>query len=289
MAELVWNEAGGRRYELGADRGVLYHKDVNGDYTDGEVWNGLKSVTRSPSGGEPTKMYADNRVWLTLLSVEEFSATIECMMYPKGFERYDGLVEAVPGVLLGQQPRGTFGFAWRTLIGNDLVGQTHGYKIHLAYECLAKPTEQASNTINESPETTEFSYELSTTPVPVTGYQPTAYVCIDSTRVSQQDLAAVELVLYGSNGQNPQLPLPDAVLALFDGAVMIAQPTVPTYNWTTDVLTIPTMVGVEYLIDDEVQAAGPQPMTATTNVVARPTAGYYFGEDADTYWQFVYA
>lgn len=285
MTKLVWNETGSRKYELGADRGVLYHKDENGAYTDGEAWNGLKSVTKSPSGGEPTKMYADNQVWLTLLSVEEFAATIECMMYPKGFEKYDGLAEPVPGVLLGQQPRGKFGFGWRTLLGNDVAGQTYGYKLHFAYECLAKPTEQAANTINESPETTSFSYELSTTPVPVTGHSPTAYVCVDSTRVSANDLAALELIVYGSDGQHPRLPLPDQILALFQGAVLIPQPTVPSF--AGNVITIPSMTGVEYLIDDEVVPAGAQPaITEDTYVLARPKSGYYFGDQADVYWEF---
>lgn len=293
MAAVVWNQPGERSFELGTDRGVLYHKDVNGVYNTGEAWNGLKSVTKSPSGGEPTKMYADNMVWLTLLSVEEFAATIECMMYPKGFEKYDGLASPVPGVVLGQQPRDSFGFAWRTLKGNDIEGQDAGYKIHLAYNCLAKPTEQAHNTINESPETTSFSYELSTTPVPTTDYKPTAYVCIDSTEVSPADLAALELILYGSPGVEPALPLPDQVIALFSGAILIAQPTVPTYDSGTDVLTIPASTGgntgVEYYIDGELQAAGPQVIAADTDVEARAKDGYYFGEDADIYWRFTFA
>lgn len=289
MTQLVWNQPGERVFELGTDRGVLYHKDINGVYTDGEAWNGLKSVSKSPSGGEPTKMYADNMVWLTLLSVEEFAATIECMMYPKGFEKYDGLATPVPGVVLGQQPRESFGFSWRTLKGNDIEGQEAGYKIHLAYGCLAKPTEQAHNTINESPETTSFSYELSTTPVTVTGYKPTAYVCIDSTEVDAGDLAALELILYGSVGQTPKLPLPDQVLGLFSGAVLVAQPTPPTYDSGTDTLTIPSMTGVDYLIDGEVQPSGPQVITGDVDVEARPKNGYYFGDDADTYWRITFS
>ncbi|MCA1806975.1 MAG: hypothetical protein LC687_03860, partial [Actinobacteria bacterium] len=194
---LKWDQTGERIYETGVDRGVLYIPDGSGDYNDGVVWNGLVSVSESPSGAEPTPMYADNIKYLNLVSREEFEASIEAFTYPDEFAQFDGTVEPEAGILIGQQTRGTFGLAYRTLVGNDVAGTDLGYKIHLIYGALAAPTEKAYGTVNESPEAITFSWELTTTPVAVTGHAPTASLVIDSTKVSESDLTAIELILYG--------------------------------------------------------------------------------------------
>ncbi len=219
MAQLLqWDQAGERVYETGVDRGVLYIPDVNGDFNDGVVWNGLVNVSESPSGAEATPQYADNIKYLNLVSAEEFGATIEAFTYPDEFGQFDGAVEAQPGVLLGQQNRGQFGLAYRTLIGNDLEGTDHGYKLHLIYNALAAPTEKAYATVNDSPEAITFSWELTTTPVTVTGYKPTASIVIDSRVVTPADLTALEAILYGDDvgPTQPRLPWPDEVITLMN-------------------------------------------------------------------------
>lgn len=214
---LTWHETGSKLYETGIERGALYLRDSEGAYTDGEAWNGLISVTESPSGAEPTKNYADNQVYMTLLSVEEFSATIECYTYPDSFARCNGEAEPSDGVFVGQQPRETFGMTYKTLVGNDVDSNNHGYKLHLIYGGLAAPSEKAYTTVNDSPEATTFSYELSTTPVGVEGMQPTALITIDSTKVEAQRLAELEGILYGSGDTEARLPLPDEVLEIMGG------------------------------------------------------------------------
>lgn len=204
MSKLKWDEVGKRFFETGVDHGVLYVPDVNGVYATGVPWNGLTTVTESPSGAESNKQYADNQVYLNLVSAEEFSATVEAFTYPDEFEEFDGSAELDPGLYIGQQARKPFGLSYRSLVGNDLEGQDHGYKLHLVYGCLAAPSERARATVNDSPEAMGLSWELSTTPVAVgtiggKEYRPTAHLTLDSTKVDAAALAAVEEILYGKD------------------------------------------------------------------------------------------
>lgn len=217
MAKLVWDNTGEKRYETGVDRGVLYvQKD--GAYPAGVVWNGLTAVSESPSGAEPTPLYADNIKYLNLMSAEEFNATIEAYDSPEEFDECDGTKEIVPGMSVGQQKRSTFGFCYRTLIGNDTKGTSYGYKIHIVYGALAAPSEKGYQTVNDSPEAITFSWEISTTPVPVTGGDPTSTVIIDSTVVDAAKLKLLEDALYGTEGEEAHLPLPDEIAAILGEA-----------------------------------------------------------------------
>lgn len=214
--KIVWDAVGEKLYESGVDHGVLYVQNTDGTYPKGIAWNGLTNVTESPSGAEANPQFADNIKYLNLLSAEEFNATIEAFTYPDEFGPCDGSAQPQIGVFVGQQPRKAFGFSYRTIIGNDVDGQTHGYKLHLVYGCMVSPSEKAYQTINESPEAITFSWDLTTTPAPVTGYKPTATLVIDSTLVDPADLAALETVLYGTApATEGSLPLPDAVIAMF--------------------------------------------------------------------------
>lgn len=215
MAVLSWDAVGDRLYETGVDHGVLYIPDVTGVYDNGVAWNGLISVQETPTGAESNKTYADNIVYLNLISLEEFGATIEAYTYPDEFAQFDGLAVPQPGVAVGQQARGIFGLSYRTRMGNDLEGDDFGYKLHLVYGCSATPSEKAYNTINDSPEAITFSWEITTTPVPVTGLRPTSLITIDSTTVAPADLTALETLLYGAVATDPALPTPDEVIALF--------------------------------------------------------------------------
>jgi len=214
MTALVWDDTAERFYETGVSNGVLYPIDAAGAYPLGVAWNGLVSVTESPSGAEPTALWADNIKYLTLVSAEEFSATIEAYTYPDEFAACDGSVVpgTATGVFLNQQPRKTFGLVYKTKVGNDVDGDAHGYKLHLLYGCLAAPSEKAYQTINESPEAITFSWEVSTTPPVITGYQPTSLIVIDSRTADATKLAALELILFGDTGTDPNLPLPDAII-----------------------------------------------------------------------------
>lgn len=222
MSKLVWDKTGERLYETGVRKGVLYLKGENGAYSNGVAWNGLTAVTESPSGAEATPLYADDIKYLNLLSAEEFSATIEAYTYPDEFAECDGSGSLVAGVFIGQQKRKQFGLCYRTVLGNDEDGEEYGYKLHIIYGCLAAPTEKAYATINDSPEAITFSWEISTTPVEVSGFKPTASLVIDSTKVDAEKLAALEEILYGKDGTvNPQtgavaprLPLPDEIKTL---------------------------------------------------------------------------
>lgn len=219
MTEITWDGVGERLYEAGIDHGVLYLRNDTGAYDRGYAWNGLTSVSESPSGAESNKQYADNIVYVNLVSTEEFSATIEAFTYPDEFAECDGSKEIAPGVFIGQQRRSTFGLAYRTLIGNDLKSTDLGYKLHLVYGGEAAPTEKAYSTVNDSPEAATFSWEVSTTPVAVPGHKPTATLVIDSTKVNSADLEALEAILYGSESDEPSLPLPAEVLALINATV----------------------------------------------------------------------
>lgn len=222
MSKLVWDKTGERLYETGVRKGVLYLKGENGAYSNGVAWNGLTAVTESPSGAEATPLYADDIKYLNLLSAEEFSATIEAYTYPDEFAECDGSGSLVAGVFIGQQKRKQFGLCYRTVLGNDEDGEEYGYKLHIIYGCLAAPTEKAYATINDSPEAITFSWEISTTPVEVSGFKPTASLVIDSTKVDADKLAALEEILYGKDGTGdpqtgavaPRLPLPDEIKTL---------------------------------------------------------------------------
>ena len=217
MSKLVWDTTGERYYETGVKNGVLYVQSA-GTYPKGVAWNGLTAITESPSGAEATPLYADDIKYLNLMSNEEFGATIEAYTYPDEFMVCDGSASLVEGVMLGQQTRSTFGLCYRTSLGNDTEGVDHGYKLHLIYGCLASPSEKAYSTINDSPEAITFSWEVSTTPVEVTGHKPTSCITIDSTKVDPGKLAALEKVLYGDTEVEPRLPLPDEIASIITQA-----------------------------------------------------------------------
>ena len=220
MAKLVWDKTGDRLYETGVKNGVLYIPTA-GVYSKGVAWNGLTAVTESPSGAEATALYANDTKYLSLMSAEEFGATIEAYTYPDEFAACDGSAELADGVMIGQQKRSTFGLCYKTTIGNDTEGNDHGYKLHIIYGALAKPSERAYASINDSPEAITFSWEITTTPVNVTGAKPTASLVIDSTKADPSKLAALEDILYGKDGEpanEPRLPLPDEIKSLMTAA-----------------------------------------------------------------------
>ena len=216
MAKLVWDQTGERLYETGVDRGVLFVYNTEGNkYGTGVPWNGLTAVNETPSGAESNPQYADNIKYLDLYSAEEFGATIEAFTYPEEFEECDGSAELVQGVTIGMQNRKMFGFSYRTLVGNDTEGTDHGYKLHLVYGAKASPSEKNRSTVNDSPEAVTFSWEVTTTPVNVTGFKPTAHLVIDSTKADPTKLAELEKKLYGDESAGvPTLPLPDEVKTL---------------------------------------------------------------------------
>ena len=215
--KLSWDNSGERFYETGVKNGVLYVQNA-GKYPKGVAWNGLTAVTESPSGAEATPLYADDIKYLELTSEEEFGGTIEAYTYPDEFAECDGSAELAKGVKISQQKRKSFGLAYRTTLGNDEDGNDHGYKLHLVYGCKAAPSEKAYATINDSPEAITFSWEFTTTPVAVTGHKPTAHIEIDSTKADPTCLAALEAKLFGSQSEDPQLPLPDEVKTLMTPA-----------------------------------------------------------------------
>lgn len=214
MAKLVWDETGKRLYETGVKNGVLYPQDSTGAYPKGVAWNGLTAVTQSPSGAEATPLYADDMKYLNLYSAEEFGATVEAYTYPDEFAECDGSAELAKGVMIGQQPRKAFGLAYKTVIGNDIKNNKYGYKLHLIYGAMASPSEKAYATINDSPEAITFSWEITTTPVSVAGFEPTAYIEIDSTKAEPTKLAKLEEKLFGSASEEATLPLPNEVATL---------------------------------------------------------------------------
>lgn len=288
MTALVWDAVGDRRFETGVDRGVLYIPNSAGAYTTGFAWNGLSKVSEKPTGAASNKQYADNQVYLNLVSTEQFEADLEAFTYPDEFGQCDGTAEPEPGVAIGQQTRKSFGLSYRTKVGND-VNQDLGYKIHLVYGATAAPSAKDFQTVNDNPAAIAFSWSISTTPVAVTGYKPAATITIDSTKVSATALANLEQQLYGTAGVDPALPTPDAVLALFAGTVTVVTPTAPTYDAGTHTITIPTVTGVTYYIDDVV-VTGTYVLTSgqTKVVVAEPNQGYEFPAVTDNDWLFSY-
>jgi len=286
MTKLQWDQAGQRVYETGVDHGVLYSPNAQGAYTSGVAWNGLVSVTETPSGAEANPQYADNIKYLNLQSAEEFGATVEAFTYPPEFAKFDGSVAVSPGVVIGQQTRTPFGLAYRSRIGNDLQSTDFGYKLHLVYGAQAAPSEKAYTTVNDSPEAITFSWELTTTAVEVPNQKPTALLTIDSTKVATTALQALEQILYGTEGTDPRLPLPAEVIALFANTVTVtAQPTGGTYNSTTKVLTIPNITGIDYYIDGAKQVdGGTVTLTKNTVLTARPENGYVFPNPSVDRW-----
>lgn len=216
---ITWDATGARKFETGDDHGVLYVQDSNGTYPVGVAWNGLTAVTESPSGAEPTDLYADDIKYATLRSTETYGCTIEAYTYPDEFEECDGSATLATGAVIGQQPRKTFGFCYRSTVGND-TNPNAGYKLHLIYGCTASPSDRSYQTVNESPDAITFSWEITTVPVNVTGFKPTASVVVDSTKATSSGLAALETALYGvaavgSGDPTPgYLPLPDQVATL---------------------------------------------------------------------------
>ena len=226
--KLVWDKAGEHYYETGVKNGVLYPMSASGTYPKGVAWNGLTAITESPSGAEATALYADDIKYLNLMSNEEFGATVEAYTYPDEFAECDGSASLTEGVYIGQQARKTFGLCYRTTLGNDAKGNDYGYKLHIIYGAMASPSEKAYSTINDSPDAITFSWELSTTPVAVANFKPTASLTIDSTKVDPQKLAALEEILYGKDGTgedhstgavDPRLPLPDEIATLMKTSV----------------------------------------------------------------------
>lgn len=213
MPKITWDDAGKRYYETGVKNGVLYPQ-VSGAYPKGVAWNGLTAVTESPSGAEATPLYADDIKYLNLYSAEEFGATIEAYTYPDEFAECDGSASLATGVYAGQQARKAFGLSYKTTLGNDTDGADHGYKLHLIYGAMASPSEKAYATINDSPEAITFSWEVTTTPVNVTGLKPTASITIDSTKADPEKLAALEKILYGDTEVEARLPLPNEIATL---------------------------------------------------------------------------
>lgn len=299
MTKLLWDQVGERLYETGVDHGVLYRVNNAGVYNIGYAWNGLTTVTESPSGAESNPQYADNIKYINLLSAEEFAATIEAFTYPRAFEECDGTA-VVNGIVVGQQSRKPFGMCYRTRVGNDTEGTAYGYKLHLVYGATAAPSEKAYGTINDSPEAAAFSWECSTTPVPVgtiggVEYAPTATLTIDSTRVDATALAALEDILYGTAGTDPSLPTPAAVIAMFDGVLtdvnLVTYANQPTYNSGTHVITVPAVTGIQWQINGSDVADGAQPaLTAgqVAHVTAVPDPGYKLTADSDNHWVYAF-
>ena len=214
MSKLVWDQTGERKYETGVKKGVLYPLSELGAYDKGVAWNGLTAVTESPSGAESNPLYADDIKYLDLRSVEEFGGTIEAYMYPDEFAECDGSASLADGVSIGQQKRKTFGLCYRTVLGNDILGDDYGYKLHIVYGAVVAPSERAYSTINDSPEPITMSWEFSTTPVAVDGFKPTAHLEIDSTKANPEKLAALEAILYGAAETEARLPLPNEIATL---------------------------------------------------------------------------
>ena len=294
MTALTWDNVGERLYETGVDHGVLYRVGADGSYESGVAWNGLVTVTESPSGAEATATYADNIKYLNLISAEEFGGTIEAYTYPDEFAECDGSAEPEPGVSVGQQGRRQFGLVYRTRKGNDSEGTDYGYKLHIIYGAQAAPSEKAYGTINDSPEAITFSWEITTTPVAVGGgLKPTALLTIDSTKVDAAKLSDLEDILFGTVGDDPRIPLPDEIIALVGTGVtevdMGTFANQPSYDDVTHVVTLPAVTGVQWQINGEDVASGAQPALGvgeTAEVTATEEVGYNLVGDTD--WTYDY-
>jgi hypothetical protein len=291
MTVLQWDQIGERRYETGVDHGVLYQIDENGNFVDGVPWNGLTTVTESPSGAESNKQYADNIVYVNLISAEEFGGTIEAFTYPDEFGQNDGSDEPAAGVLVGQQGRRPFGLVYRSLIGNDTEGTEHGYRLHLIYGAQASPSERAYATVNDSPEAAALSWEFSTTPVPVTDRKPTSILTIDSTKSDPDALAELEDILFGTEADDARLPSPDEVIAIFGAGLLTADLTLaasqPTFVEGTGVITLPAVTGVQWKVSGQDAAPGAQPaLNSGQSATVRATAQEGYNLVGDETWTF---
>lgn len=284
MTALTWDGHGDKKFENGVDHGVLYRRNSSGDYDMGYAWNGLTTVTESPSGADSNKTYADNIVYGNMISAEMLDGTIEAYTWPDAFAECDGSAELAPGVTISQQKRETFGLSYRTRIGSDADAEL-GYKLHLLYGANAAPTEKAFASVNDSPEMITFSWSISTTPIDVPGKKPTSLLVVDSTKVSSSNLAVLEAILYGSPGTDPRLPAPLEVAAIFAGTLTEVAPVAPTYNSSTHVITIPSVTGLVYTIDGEV-VTGTVTITTDTIVNVEAAAGYKLPVVTDDDWFF---
>ena len=293
MPLLTWDGTGNRYFETGVDRGVLYiYNGSTGEYDTGYAWNGLTTITETPTGGEATPMYADNVKYLNLLSTEELTGTIEAMTYPDAFAACDGSASIATGVSIGQQTRATFGLSYRTRIGNDIKGSDLGYKLHLVYGCLASPSERAFATVNDTPEAITFSWAFTTTPVPVSGYKNTSLITIDSTKIAPANLASLENTLYGGGASGfPLLPSPATVVSLLSATQTSVIATAPTFVAGTGVITIPTVTGVTYKrADTNVAVSGTVTIPtsgASLRIIAVPaSSAYVLSAASDDDWVF---
>jgi hypothetical protein len=284
VTQLAWDLTSHRLYETGISKGVLYLPDVSGNYTEGYAWNGLTKVTEKPTGAAATPQYADNAMYLNLVSTERFDADIEAFTYPDQFAACDGSVALEAGLMLGQQPRQTFGLCYRTEVGNDLQGTQYGYKLHMVYNCLAAPSQRDYQSINDNPNAIALTWSVSTTPIAVPGFKNASTLTVDSTKVSSTALASLEAFLYGTAGQDPQLPTIQAIQAIFAGTVVTVTPVVPTYTSATHTITIPVVTGVTYYING-LPVTGSVVITGNTIVTARPNVGYQFGANVDNDWE----
>lgn len=289
MNALSWDAEADRGFETGVDQGVLYPLNTGtGLYKPGVAWNGLTAVNETPDGAAATPQWADNIKYLNLLSLETFGVTVEAWTYPPEFGACDGTAAPSAGVAVGQQTRQTFGLCYRTKVGNAANPEA-GVKLHMVYGCLAAPSEKDYGTVNDTPAPVQFSWDVTTTPVAVAGFKPTSLITIDSTVVDSDDFDALCLVLYGSDGIEPELPLPDAVLAIFAGSVVTVTTIEPTFNPTGHLLTIPSVTGVEYHMDGAVITSGDHAITVDKVVTARPTPGHVFSALSVDAWHIVYS
>lgn len=279
---LTWDAPADRRFETGLDHGVLYSPE-NGEYTNGVAWNGLTAVNETPSGAEPTKIYADNIAYLVMMSLEEFGGTIEAFTFPDEFIKHDGGVQ-VGGVTVGQQARLPFGFSYRSRVGDGVVGDSLGYKLNLVFGAQVKPSERARSTVNDTPEAMAMSWEFTTTPVNVLGMKPTAILVVDSTKTPADKMAALEAILYGAT-ETARLPLPDEVFSILGSEVTPVEPTFVDPN-----ITIPVSTTVDYLVGGaKVTGTVVVPAGATRVVDAQAKPGYTIPSGATKSWTFTAA
>jgi len=261
MSKLRWDEVGKRTYGTGVDRGVLYQYKA-GEFKNGVAWNGLTTVSESPSGAEPSPLYADNIKYLNLMSAEEYGYSIEAYDSPDEFDVCDGSAEIASGVSIGQQDRAMFGFCYRSMLGNDTQGTKYGYIINIAYNCLASPSERSHATVNDNPEAETLSWDVTTTPVDVAGYKPTASLKIDSTKIPAAKLALLEDILYGTANSAPRLPLPDEIVAIVGGGSAETGITLTPVSASVEVgesfiinaAVVPALAEIEWSTSDSTKA-----------------------------------
>ena len=294
MSQLTWDKIGERYFETGVSHGTLYIPNAMGLYVNGYAWNGLTGVTASPSGAEATKQYADNIAYLNMTSAEEYGGTIEAFQSPREFDQCDGVARPIPGLSIGQQTRKSFGFSWQTLIGNDIDGQDHAYKIHVAYGAQAAPSEKAYATVNESPEAVTLSWTFTTTPAPISpeiivegrALKPTAYLAFDSRDFSPAKMQELKDILYGTASTNPRLPSPRELITIMQTNLTEVEPQDPTFDDTDNELVIPAQTGVVYLANGVV-IEGTHILEESVTITAIPAPGYKFANVVQTQWAII--